>query len=560
MFGSVGSFFYKHLLGVTPLQPGYAQISVRPAVVTHPNLTHVSGTVATPLGRCVVAWSTNLSSEAALYQLDVAVPLGARGKVAVPLAVTAPAAGDARAAPLIKESGRPVWSGGRFVSGVPGVLGASIVDDQVMFSVASGNYHFTLDNATTTATAAAAVVGVVAANTMNATGKGLWVWGAYSPLTNQSASDAFFEWAAKETAQPVRTVFLEDEDLARGGQSTAVFERFLDTLAHSSSDGITAAPLFGWNGGEGPFPAANILAFVDAVLAMPQASHSASLAGISFDIEPRLTPDPTDYQQYATLLPQVRAKLDRQNAARDPGLPSLRLSIAGSWGYESERVRCGRAGANITLLECAVANVDVYILMNYRNSAFVRQLLHYFGAISKFGFSQSRWCPALRDQLCFGAVCAWDTDWCLRSDGMVNARLQGCFCRPPWDKPNPPAYKCPASGLPIAGNCTAPNADGMIAKATAAATAVKASSYKPARLSLGVETSCFPKTDRADLKYQYKLSFCGTSSSFLLEQMAETERGLQALGLWDGVADSELPWSVEDFHALRLLEQHGRRG
>ena len=54
-----------------------------------------------------------------------------------------------------------------------------------------------------------------------------------------------------------------------------------------------------------------------------------------------------------------------------------------------------------------------------------------------------------------------------------------------------------ASGAPIAGNCTAASngADGMIAMATAAAAAVKASSYTQVRLSLGVETSCFAKTD-----------------------------------------------------------------
>ena len=61
MFGSVGSFFYKYVLGVTALEPGFARIRVRPAVVGHPNLTHAAGTVATPFGACVVAWSTNVS-------------------------------------------------------------------------------------------------------------------------------------------------------------------------------------------------------------------------------------------------------------------------------------------------------------------------------------------------------------------------------------------------------------------------------------------------------------------------------------------------------------------
>jgi len=96
--------------------------------------------------------------------------------------------------------------------------------------------------------AAAAAAAVAAVTATSAPGKGLWVWGTYSPLTNQSTSDAFFRWAAAETAQPVRTIFLEDEGLANGDQSTAAFERFLGTLDHTSSGRttITAAPLYGW--------------------------------------------------------------------------------------------------------------------------------------------------------------------------------------------------------------------------------------------------------------------------------------------------------------------------
>ena len=119
--------------------------------------------------------------------------------------------------------------------------------------------------------------------------------------------------------------------------------------------------------------------------------------------------------------------------------------------------------------------------------------------------------------------------------------------------------QCPSSGSPIAGNqsgCEArANDDGMIGKAVPSAMAVHASSYKPARLSLGVETSCFAKGDWADRRYQYKLSFCGTSVDYLATQMRETAVGLQAAQLWTGVVDEAMPWSIEDFNALRLLEK-----
>ena len=164
----------------------------------------------------------------------------------------------------------------------------------------------------------------------------------------------------------------------------------------------------------------------------------------------------------------------------------------------------------MSLLACAVEYVDTYILMNYRNNAF------------------------------------------------------GCSCRPKGNQSQPqhrnPAWmQCPSSGSPIAGNqsgCEArANDDGMIGKAVPSAMAVHASSYKPARLSLGVETSCFAKGDWADRRYQYKLSFCGTSVDYLATQMRETAVGLQAAQLWTGVVDEAMPWSIEDFNALRLLEK-----
>ena len=202
-------------------------------------------------------------------------------------------------------------------------------------------------------------------------------------------------------------------------------------------------------------------------------------------------------------------------------------------GYETHNVSCsGAAGSSssspaaaaaaaetpVSLLACAVKYVDTYILMNYRNNAY------------------------------------------------------GCSCRSKGNQSQPqhrnPAWmQCPASGSPIAGNQSGCEArakddgmhgamiDGMIGKALPSAMAVHASSYKPARLSIGVETSCFAKGDWADKRYQYKLSFCGTSVDYLAAQMEATAAGLREAQLWEGVVDEAMPWSVEDYEALRLLEQ-----
>ena len=346
--------------------------------------------------------------------------------------------------------------------------------------------------------------------------KGMWVWGGHSPLANASASEAFFAWAAKEAKSdtgPVGTIFVEDEGLAKDTAHSAAFETLLVTAATA---GIRVAALYGWNAGDGPFPAASVLKFVDGVVALP--TNNSALAGISFDIEPREHPDPTSYQQYADLLPKVRAKLDAANQHRAQlALPKLTLSIAGSWGYESANVSCGSLGPAVSLLDCAVTYVDTYILMNYRNNAY------------------------------------------------------GCSCKPPINATAPgrnaPWMECPSDGRPIAGNQTGCReqytagklaghlGDGMIGKAVSAAAAVKASGYKASRLSLGVELSCFPPSDAADGKYQYKLSFCGTSTQYLAAQMKETELGLKEAGLWDGVVSETIPWSIEDYHALVALQQ-----
>jgi hypothetical protein len=225
---------------------------------------------------------------------------------------------------------------------------------------------------------------------------------------------------------------------------------------------------FGWNAhNSAAFPnTKRVLQWINASTALA-ATHSA-LTGVSFDIEPGASV-PGSYQAYADLLVAVRAKL---NTA--PPASRLQLSIAGSWGYELVNVSCGTAGTNVSMLDCAVSLVDMYILMNYRNNA------------------------------------------------------NGCFCRPPPQR-NPARLKCPADGSPIAANCTGPaSADGMIGKATSAAMAVKWHASGRCKLSLGVETSCFPASDAADKRYEWVMTF----------SLCRTLACLTAWCVWERVRNS----------------------
>ena len=57
MFGSVVGWMYKQLIGIRPLEPGFALAAIAPSGVGVRNLTSAEGRVATPHGDIVVEWS-----------------------------------------------------------------------------------------------------------------------------------------------------------------------------------------------------------------------------------------------------------------------------------------------------------------------------------------------------------------------------------------------------------------------------------------------------------------------------------------------------------------------
>lgn len=55
-FGSVGEFYYRYILGIQPLEPGYTKISLRPFVDSR--LGHVEGSYQSRAGEIKMAWQT----------------------------------------------------------------------------------------------------------------------------------------------------------------------------------------------------------------------------------------------------------------------------------------------------------------------------------------------------------------------------------------------------------------------------------------------------------------------------------------------------------------------
>lgn len=61
MFGTIGSWFYKSLAGITPAKPGFAAVNIVPSAVGSSNLTSSSALVGSPHGDIVSSWALESS-------------------------------------------------------------------------------------------------------------------------------------------------------------------------------------------------------------------------------------------------------------------------------------------------------------------------------------------------------------------------------------------------------------------------------------------------------------------------------------------------------------------
>jgi alpha-L-rhamnosidase len=135
MMGSVGSWFYKALAGITvdPTGPGFARFNVRPWPVG--NLTHAASTLQTVRGPIEAAW-TRPDGPTGRVTLHVTIPVGSRAHVSVPK----PGIGSAY---RVTEGEHIVWRDGQPRAGAPGVVYLSEEERFVTFECGSGTYAFT---------------------------------------------------------------------------------------------------------------------------------------------------------------------------------------------------------------------------------------------------------------------------------------------------------------------------------------------------------------------------------------------------------------------------------
>jgi alpha-L-rhamnosidase len=121
MMGSVGSWFYRYVLGITPdiQHPAFEQFNIRPVIFN--DLTFVEGELDTQKGLIKTAWKKNGQT----LNLDVTIPANSTAVVYVPVSNIK----------SLTESGKSIGK----------VKELTLLKEEkncAVLLVGSGNYHF----------------------------------------------------------------------------------------------------------------------------------------------------------------------------------------------------------------------------------------------------------------------------------------------------------------------------------------------------------------------------------------------------------------------------------
>jgi alpha-L-rhamnosidase len=133
MFGSVGAWFYRALGGIdlSPDSAGYQHIRIAPQIVE--DLRWASASVNTIRGSVSSSWTHSPG----VITLEVVIPVNSDAQVVIP-------AEPQMTEVVIREGDRVVWEKGQYVSGDPGLAGATQNGRIFTFQVGSGHYSFRL--------------------------------------------------------------------------------------------------------------------------------------------------------------------------------------------------------------------------------------------------------------------------------------------------------------------------------------------------------------------------------------------------------------------------------
>eukprot|EP01052_Picozoa_sp_SAG31_P029236 SAG31_NODE_2889_length_4948_cov_1.893586_3_plen_141_part_00 len=127
---------WKHLVGLTPAAPGFAEVSLIPRIHDSVGPKSVTGQFLSPKGVISSAWKLS----AGAVSLSVSLPVGVgAATVVVPKPMTS---GTPASKATVTLGGTKIWDGAKLVGKPAGILSATDQPDGVAFKTTNGVFAF----------------------------------------------------------------------------------------------------------------------------------------------------------------------------------------------------------------------------------------------------------------------------------------------------------------------------------------------------------------------------------------------------------------------------------
>ena len=141
--GGIGEWMWKHLVGLKPAAPAFAEVVVAPKVHPKYGPRSVAGDFLSASGKISSAWAT--APNGTSVSLNVSLPVGVRqATIVVPYPFVRDGGNYRPAAAAVVTGGSAVvWDGTELVGNHPGVTSANDVGGAVAFVVVNGAYALT---------------------------------------------------------------------------------------------------------------------------------------------------------------------------------------------------------------------------------------------------------------------------------------------------------------------------------------------------------------------------------------------------------------------------------
>jgi alpha-L-rhamnosidase len=149
MFGSISGWFYKHVAGIKPLEPGFSRVQIRPNLLRHQNFTI---RVSTPYGYVSLNYRKQEDMENGnqdkatttrfFYELEL--PPCTSGIFHIPVALddSEMKSDEDSTNVSIEESGVPIWLDWQYLPDVDGVKYVEKVGKYIHVKITNGKYRF----------------------------------------------------------------------------------------------------------------------------------------------------------------------------------------------------------------------------------------------------------------------------------------------------------------------------------------------------------------------------------------------------------------------------------